>query len=102
MRSRFVLLWSLAISQLVPPARPVSQSSSQPQNSEPKGTKSVSERTNGPHLDVDQITLPLDIVDGYPFMDGSNNGKEGKILLDIGEVSALTIDSHTVAPPTAR
>jgi hypothetical protein len=99
MRSRFVLLWFLAISQLVSPARPVSQSSSEPKNTKPKGTKAVSERANGPHLGVDQITLPLDIVDGYPFLDGSINGKKGKILLDVGEVSALTIDSHTVAPP---
>ncbi len=51
---------------------------------------------HGPQLAGDRVTLPLVLINGFPFVEGAINGKRGKLLFDIGETEALTVDSHTV------
>jgi hypothetical protein len=99
MRFRFTMSSPLAVFLLASSACAVSQSPLQPENKKTNETKLALPPAHGPHLDVDQITLPLAIVHGYPFLDGSINGKQGKLLFDVGEDPAFTIDSHTVTPP---
>lgn len=50
--------------------------------------------SNGPHLYGKRVTLPLAVVKGYPFLEGSINGKAGKLLLDTGDWRAFDIDNH--------
>jgi hypothetical protein len=52
--------------------------------------------SNTAHLSGKRVTLPLAIVKGYPFLEGSVNGKAGKLLLDTGDWRAFDIDNHTV------
>jgi len=52
--------------------------------------------SNGPRLYGERVTLALAIVKGYPFLEGSINGKAGKLLLDTGDWRAFDINNHTV------
>lgn len=60
----------------------------------PGSAKAVSD--GWPHLYGDRVTLPLAVIKGYPFLEGEINGTKGKLLFDIGEADALSLDSHTV------
>ena len=52
--------------------------------------------SGGPHLYGERVTLPLIVVKGYPFLEGSINGKKGKLLFDVADVRAFDLDDHTV------
>ena len=52
-----------------------------------------------PHLSGRQVTLPLTVVKGYLFFEGEINGVQGKLIFDVGEESALAINSHRISPP---
>lgn len=54
---------------------------------------------HGPHLQGLTATLPLVMVNGFPFVEGSINGKSGKIMFDLGMDQSLVVDSHTIEIP---
>ena len=56
---------------------------------------------NGPHLSGETVVLPLVMIKGYPFVDGTINGRSGKLLFDTGSAPGLVIDSHVISPPGA-
>lgn len=53
----------------------------------------------GPHLEGREVTLPLVVIKGYPFIAGAINDKQGKLLLDAGEPAAFAVNSHAVSVP---
>lgn len=55
----------------------------------------------GPHLDEPSATFPLVLIKGYPFVEGSIDGRQGKLLFDLGESDALVVNNHTVEAPGA-
>lgn len=99
MRFRLLLLLTFAsISTLTA----ISQAAPKPESATPTKDKPAQVRAHGPHLESDNITLPLTIVKGYPFIEGSIHGTKGKLMFDVGEAPALVIDSHTVTPPNGK
>lgn len=50
-------------------------------------------------LQGEKVVIPLVLVKGYPFIEGSINGKKGKIMFDVGDRDALVIDSSAISPP---
>ncbi|MFC6646221.1 hypothetical protein ACFQBQ_11630 [Granulicella cerasi] len=54
------------------------------------------------YLVADRVTLPLVLVKGYPFVEGSIHGTKGKLLLDLGQKPAFAVDDHTVHFPDAK
>lgn len=42
------------------------------------------------------ITLPIELVRGYPFIEGEIAGVKGKLMLDTGIQRALTVNDHKV------
>jgi hypothetical protein len=99
-RSRILLLFGgqFLLNAVVWPSTCDAQIQARPSISTPV-EKLPAPASSGPHLKGELVTLPLILVDGYPFIEGAINGKQGKLLLDIGEAEALVIDSHTVTPP---
>lgn len=49
-----------------------------------------------PHLSGPVVVLPLVLIRGYPFIEGEINGRRGKLMFDLGNVPALTINSHAL------
>jgi hypothetical protein len=47
-------------------------------------------------LTGDEVTLPLVLVKGYPFIEGEVNGVKGKFMFDIGAPAALTLNGHRI------
>nr|WP_294914658.1 hypothetical protein [uncultured Neokomagataea sp.] len=43
-----------------------------------------------------EITLPIALVKGYPFINGSISGVHGKLMLDTGSQLSLTINNHII------
>ena len=68
-------------------------------SSAPETTKTLATPHHGLSIDAKQLTVPLVIIRGLPFIEGSLNGRKGKLLFDVGEASALLINSHAVTPP---
>lgn len=66
---------------------------------EPPQKKHAPPPEHGPHLQGATATLPLVMVDGYPFIEGSIHGKSGKIMFDLGLDQSMVVDSHTVEIP---
>lgn len=58
-----------------------------------------SAKTGGPQLQGESVVIPLVLVKGFPFIEGSINSKKGKIMFDVGDQEALVIDSSSISPP---
>lgn len=55
-----------------------------------------SERAPEIRLAADIVTIPIAVVKGFPFIEGSAGGVSGKFMLDTGSEQALTINDHRV------
>ncbi len=44
----------------------------------------------------DEVTIPLVLVKGYPFIEGEVNGVKGKFMFDIGAPAALSLNDHYI------
>lgn len=49
-----------------------------------------------------EVTVPIVLIDGYPFVGGAIAGVRGKLMLDTGYKQALTINEHRVPVRDAR
>lgn len=96
MAHRFARGAMLLAKALLLPAAFLPQSSSTPDA--PKA-KHAPPPAYGPHLAGKQVTLPLVVIKGYPFVVGAINRKTGKLLFDAGEPAAFAINSHAVTIP---
>ena len=70
------------------------------QNRTSKSTPPNSEQ--GPHLSGEEVTLPLLLVHGYPFIHGSINGVAGDLMFDTGMASSLVLNTRAVTPPNGH
>lgn len=82
---------SLAWTQAATPA--------QPQTPQSHPDAAVNQKV---HLQAEQLTLPLVLVKGFPFLEGEINGTSGKLLFDIGEEASFALNSHRIQPPDGK
>ncbi|MBY8829852.1 hypothetical protein [Hephaestia mangrovi] len=54
------------------------------------------EAAPGVRLTGDEVTVPLVLIKGYPFIEGEVNGVKGKFMFDIGSDAAITLNHHYV------
>ena len=65
---------------------------------EPNGEASFANSVDpqGAHLREDQVTMPIVIVKGYPFIEAEIHGTKGKLLFDVGSPASFELNSHKV------
>lgn len=56
---------------------------------------------HGPQLSGQQVSVPLLIVKGYPFIQGAINGQPGDLMFDTGMEPSLILNTRAVTIPDA-